>query len=444
MNKIVVSVSNISKLYQMNKFHYESFKEATANYFKSIISGKKNTPALTSFWALKDISFELEKGDALGIIGRNGSGKSTLLKILSEVTEPTEGKIELNGKVASILEIGMGFNTDLTGRENVFLSGSMLGMNRQEIKKHLNDIIKFSEIEKFIDTPVKHYSSGMYVRLAFSIVAHISADILLFDEVLSAGDAAFRIKSLRRINSLIKEGKTILIATHNLGEVVNFCNKAIILEDGKIKQSGDPLVLISDYKEDTHNSALNGQNANNNEGGSEKKKEEEERINNSRTWHHSEESTEDTTARFHQILVKARGKKPTDKLYSDELLDLEFYFWNPLDGKRVDIAFMLKDSADYPLLASATLLAERSEDSNAKGLYRASCEISANFLNPGFFVLDVFLLENRKDTVYKLQDALSFRVHFAKGKTRTFEERLTSPLKLITPWDLSKVNHNAI
>src|SRR6202045_3846025 len=191
------------------------------------------------FWALKDVSLQVREGEVLGLIGRNGAGKTTLLKILSRITRPTEGWAEIRGRVRSLLEVGTGFHPELTGRENTYLSGSILGMSKREIDRKFDEIVAFAEIEDFIETPVKHYSSGMYVRLAFAVAAHLEPEILLVDEVLSVGDSAFQKKCLGKMNEVSRAGRTVVFISHNMAAVENLCNRGILLEEGKVTYSGD-------------------------------------------------------------------------------------------------------------------------------------------------------------------------------------------------------------
>lgn len=199
-------------------------------------------------WSLKDINFEIEKGDAVGIIGRNGAGKSTLLKLLSRVTKPTTGHFEVNGRIASLLEVGTGFNPEMTGRENIFLNGAILGMRRHEIKRKFDEIVDFAGVERYIDTPVKRYSSGMYVRLAFAVAAHLESEILIVDEVLAVGDAEFQKKCLGKMGDVSKgEGRTVLFVSHNMGAVQNLCNKGILLEKGKLSLNNEIQIVLQNY-----------------------------------------------------------------------------------------------------------------------------------------------------------------------------------------------------
>src|ERR1700730_2171622 len=202
-----------------------------------LISGEQQVQGdeIEEFWALRNVSFEVKQGEVLGIIGRNGAGKSTLLKILSRVTEPSDGRVVLNGRMASLLEVGTGFHPDLTGRENILLNGAILGMSRKEIRSKFDEIIEFAQIDRFVDTPVKRYSSGMYVRLAFAIAAHLDSEILIVDEVLAVGDAQFQEKCLKKMNEIATQNRTVLFVSHNINSVLALCNKGILLEKGEVK-----------------------------------------------------------------------------------------------------------------------------------------------------------------------------------------------------------------
>jgi len=231
MSDIAIKVEELSKLYKIGTSTKGSLSETLTNLF----SNSKTSEKEIDFWALKDISFEVKKGEVVGVIGRNGAGKSTLFKILSRITEPTTGKIEINGRVSSLLEVGTGFHPELTGRENIFLNGTILGMKRTEIKSKFDEIVAFSGIEKFIDTPVKRYSSGMYVRLAFAVAAHLEPEILIIDEVLAVGDGEFQKKCLGKMEDVSrKDGRTILFVSHDMGAISKLCQKAQLLDKGRL------------------------------------------------------------------------------------------------------------------------------------------------------------------------------------------------------------------
>src|SRR5450631_3844533 len=240
----VIAVENLSKKYiigHQKQERYTALRDVLTNGAKRFtdklrhpFAAPERDPTHEEFWALKDVSFDIQQGDRVGIIGRNGAGKSTLLKVLSRITEPTSGKVSIKGRVASLLEVGTGFHPELTGRENIFLNGAILGMSKAEIKKKFDEIVAFAEVEKFLDTPVKRYSSGMYVRLAFAVAAHLEPEILIVDEVLAVGDAHFQKKCLGKMQEVKGGGRTVLFVSHNMGAVRSLCSRAIVIENGKV------------------------------------------------------------------------------------------------------------------------------------------------------------------------------------------------------------------
>jgi len=246
MNKPIISAQNISKKYTLGERQlYYNFRDTISNILKRPFRNENLTQ--DKFWALKNVSFKINQGDVVGIIGRNGAGKSTLLKILSRITPPTTGEITLRGRVGSLLEVGTGFHQELSGRENVFLNGAILGMSHTEVKAKYNEIVAFAEIEKFIDTPVKHYSTGMYMRLAFAVAAHLEPEILLVDEVLAVGDAQFQKKCLGKMSEVSKKGRTVIFVSHNMLAINQLCNKAILLNKGKMILFGPVKKVVSKY-----------------------------------------------------------------------------------------------------------------------------------------------------------------------------------------------------
>jgi len=249
-----IRVRHLSKQYRIGgpQEPYHTFRDAIVNSLKAPMKVFHKAPLVEGFWALKDISFDVEPGEVVGIIGRNGSGKSTLLKILSRITSPTEGTVELHGRVGSLLEVGTGFHPEMTGRENIFLNGSILGMKRKEIDDKLDEIVKFSEIDKFLDTPVKRYSSGMYVRLAFAVAANMEPEILVVDEVLAVGDAGFQKKCLGKMGDVAKEGRTVLFVSHQMAAVENLCSRALLINSGQILEEGKSSEVIETYLKKMH------------------------------------------------------------------------------------------------------------------------------------------------------------------------------------------------
>jgi lipopolysaccharide transport system ATP-binding protein len=251
----MISAENVGKRYRLRhqaRQPYATLRDTLTAQVRRLLCIESNTNEVGSFtdedfWALKDISFEIDSGDVVGIIGRNGAGKSTLLKILSRITEPTSGRVRLRGRVASLLEVGTGFHPELTGRENIFLNGAILGMTKREIRRRFDEIVDFAEVERFLDTPVKHYSSGMYVRLAFAVAAHLEPEILVVDEVLAVGDAGFQKKCLGKMTGLSRGGRTVLFVSHNIQAVSALCDCGIYLQDGRLAFAGPIAETVAQY-----------------------------------------------------------------------------------------------------------------------------------------------------------------------------------------------------
>ena len=248
--KSIIKVEGLSKQYRIGATNtYATLRDAVSGAVRAPLKRflRNGNHDANTIWALKDVSFEIWPGEVVGIIGRNGAGKSTLLKILSRVTKPTTGQVELFGRIGSLLEVGTGFHPDLTGRENIFLSGAILGMRRTEIERKFDDIVAFSELEKFIETPVKWYSSGMYVRLAFSVAAHLEPEILMMDEVLAVGDAAFQQKCMDKMREIRQQGRTILFVSHDMAAITRLCKRAVLIEHGEISADGEPREVVNRY-----------------------------------------------------------------------------------------------------------------------------------------------------------------------------------------------------
>lgn len=264
MSKPVIKVEQVSKKFIIShetQEKYTALRDVIVNKARNIVGGNKGKQGKSreEFYALQDVSFDVNEGDRIGIIGRNGAGKSTLLKILSRITEPSSGRITIRGRVASLLEVGTGFHPELTGRENIYLNGAILGMSRIEIRKKFDEIVAFAEIEKFLDTPVKRYSSGMYVRLAFAVAAHLEPEILIVDEVLAVGDAQFQKKCLGKMEDVSKnEGRTVLFVSHNMGVIAQLCNRGILLNKGHVETHGDITDVVDRYIRNSNSSDGSG------------------------------------------------------------------------------------------------------------------------------------------------------------------------------------------
>ncbi len=254
MSDVAITVENLSKQYVLGrrKAPQDALSDALESAARSPLKwlrarAERNREPAERFWAVKDVNFSIKQGEAVGVVGRNGAGKSTLLKLLSRITEPTTGSIRCRGRVASLLEVGTGFHPELSGRENIFLNAAILGMRRTEIARRFDEIVAFSEVERFLDTPVKRYSSGMYVRLAFAVAAHLEPEVLIVDEVLAVGDAAFQKKCLGKMGSVVHEGRTVFLVSHNMAAITALCTRALLFEKGQLAFSGSPPAVVEEY-----------------------------------------------------------------------------------------------------------------------------------------------------------------------------------------------------
>ena len=421
MSDIAVRVENLGKLYRIGQIvGYSTLRESLTNAVAapfrwlrrtedrrqktgqktddgrretdsscppSSVSGPPNT-----IWALKDVSFEVKRGEAVGIIGKNGSGKTTILKILSRITAPTEGYAEIRGRVGSLLEVGTGFHPELTGRENIYLNGAVIGMKRAEVKQKFDEIVAFSEIEKFLDTPVKRYSSGMYVRLAFAVAAHLEPDILIVDEVLAVGDAAFQKKCLGKMGDVAKEGRTVLFVSHNMGAVANLCSKTILVDAGRLTLKGDTREVISNYIGSLTNT-----------GGE-------------IVWRNIETAPGNDIVRLKAVRIKSDGVVTSDVRIDKEIV-IEVDYCN-LEGDNVLVsALELRDKMNAFVLASNNRtkvnlsVDEWYDKARPKGVFRTTCIIPANFLNDDYYSIDIGIVNQRNEWQFRRENVLSFVVH---------------------------------
>lgn len=343
-------------------------------------------------WALRDLSLEAHHGEVLGVIGRNGSGKSTLLKILSRITKPTEGQAEIRGRVGSLLEVGAGFHPELTGRENIFLNGAILGMTRREIERKFDEIVEFAECGRLLDTPIKHYSSGMYVRLAFAVAAHLETEILLVDEVLAVGDAAFQKKCLGKIGDAAKQGRTVLFVTHNMTAVESLCTRAICLHEGRVILEGQPAAVTSRYlqnwlpafKDVVHDNI--------------------------------ETAPGNDMIRLHRARVRPLNGSPTVPLTVRTAFVVEFECWKLAVQSRLDLAAEMFNEQGVSVFATA----ENRESPAPAGLLRSSFIVPADLMNNGTYRLRlvVFLNGIGATVVADWEDLLVFEIQDAASELR--------------------------
>jgi lipopolysaccharide transport system ATP-binding protein len=380
MSDIAVKVENLSKKYVIGAKDDRFLYERITNGFKSLFSrnGKKKE---TEFWALRDINLEIKQGDVVGIIGKNGAGKSTLLKIISRITQPTTGRITIKGKVASILEVGTGMNRELTGRENIFINGAILGMKQAEIRKKFDEIVAFSGVEKFIDTPIKHYSSGMYVRLAFAIAAHLEPDILIIDEVLAVGDAEFQKKCLGKMDDVSrKEGRTVLFVSHNMTAIQSLCKKAIWINQGQIKDYSDTKTVISKYQSDVE-------------------------ISNKKVWNF-DSAPSNNGIKLLSVSVFSPKSSETSILSVEDDIIIDIRIYSQIPSAELNFSIVLYTSLDVPVFNSV------SESENVtKGYYSGRCFIPKNLLNDDTYRLHVLVVKDTSVPLIDIDNALNFEVN---------------------------------
>lgn len=369
-----------------NRIKYNTLKDSiTKNLVRLFKAKDQDSKSKNTIWALKDVSFEVEQGEILGIIGRNGAGKSTLLKILSRITEPSEGYAEIFGRVGSLLGVGTGFHPELSGRENVFLSGAILGMKKSEIERKFDEIIAFAEVEKFIDTPIKHYSSGMHIRLGFAVAAHFEPEILLVDEVLSVGDAAFQKKCLGKMGDVAKDGRTVLFISHNMGAVRSLCSRAILLEQGKIINDGDPSELISQYL--LSNANITGEG----------KVMFEDRIN----------APGGNDARLRAVkLTDSKGTIRSLFEVNDQIhVEIYYEIIKPVRGMRVVINLMTMQGE----IAFSTTNHNSLPDKIEPGIYKNVCIIPKDLLNIGKYLLRIGADIPKIKTLFPYREYIGFQ-----------------------------------
>jgi lipopolysaccharide transport system ATP-binding protein len=381
MNLIVIQGNGLGKQYRRGLVVDPGLRHALDRFVKSPLSAFRRKKDET-FWALKDVSLEVKEGEVLGLIGRNGAGKTTLLKILSRITKPTTGWAEIRGRVGSLLEVGTGFHPELTGRENTFLSGAILGMGKCEIERKFDEIVAFAELEQFIDTPVKHYSSGMYVRLAFAVAAHLEPEILFVDEVLAVGDAAFQKKCLGKMGNVSRQGRTIVFVSHNMTALQGLCTRVVWLNGGRVIEAGDPRRIIDKYLQT--NSVVNIESV----------------------WRDPATAPGNENVRISYIRTTSPDGKKTITVDTGVLIEIGF------DNLRKDINL---DCTVYLISSEGILIFESGHiiSSNCDsrcGFYHLTGRISAHLLNAGRYSLNVVFGKDQRYVLFRIDDVVSFDV----------------------------------
>ena len=416
MSKIVIKIENLYKEYRLGVVgHGTLYRDLQSWWAKirgkedpnTLIGQSGNGDVKDHILALNDIKLEVKDGEVLGIIGANGAGKSTLLKILSRVTAPTKGTVKVKGRIASLLEVGTGFHSELTGRENIYLNGSILGMSKREIDDKFDEIVKFAELRKFLDTPVKRYSTGMYVRLAFAVAAHLEPEILLIDEVLAVGDAAFQKKCLGKLEEVAKEGRTVLFVSHNMVSIQNLCTKGILLESGKISMEGNVKAVVQEYLKPSQENT--GEVC----------------------WTSPTAAPGDDRARLKAVRIVSEGRV-AGYVDIDKEFHIEIEYWNLGTDSRLAVFMHIFNSMNVCVLTSANFpSASITPDpwySKAYpcGVFRTTCTIPGCFLNDGSYKISLFIdrLMALEVLSFEVQDTGVMRKEYAGPWIGTVRPRL--------------------
>jgi lipopolysaccharide transport system ATP-binding protein len=397
MGKVAIRVQGLSKQFRIGKQErYRAFRdivtEAMLAPFRRAAGLLRGNAAAAAnlnetIWALKDVAFEVKNGDVVGIIGRNGAGKSTLLKILSRITEPTEGQVDIYGRVGALLEVGTGFHPELTGRENIYLNGAILGMKREEIRRKFDEIVAFSEVEKFIDTPVKHYSSGMGLRLGFAVAAHLEPDILIVDEVLAVGDATFQKKCLGKMGEVAGEGRTVLFVSHNLDAVTRLCSRGVLLDQGRVIADGPTQQVVRSYLR----SGLGTMAA--------------------REWQDNIKAPGNDIARLRSVRVTTQTGQTADALDIRQPIGIEMNFEVLAAGHVLvpNLHFFNEDG--ICVFISSDVASEWNSRPRPVGIHKSTCWIPGNFMAEGSFTVNAALSTMNPVVVhFDEHDAVAFQV----------------------------------
>jgi len=426
MGEIAIRVEKIGKKYRIGKREkYKTLRDALAATFTApfqkagrLLRGVGADPGELdqTIWALQDISFEVKRGEVVGIIGGNGAGKSTLLKILSRITEPTVGFAEIHGRVGSLLEVGTGFHPELTGRENIYLNGAILGMKRADIDRQFDEIVAFSEVERFIDTPVKHYSSGMYLRLAFAVAAHLEPEILLVDEVLAVGDAGFQKKCLGKMGSVAKEGRTVLFVSHNLGAITQLCGTAVQMEKGRLKRVGPSIAVVTAYLSSSFGTEVKS------------------------SWSNESLESNHAEVQFKSVRLLSIDEQPLSIVNFNESLLIEIAYDVKIPMRDLSVIFHVYDSMNNIVFESLdTDMPERRGCIIDPGLYLATAKIPPYLLKPGRYYLSFDSFVEGVKLIERLEGALTFDVSEVGCTLHPNRNGIVSP---VLDWKVCRSNNN--
>lgn len=427
MTKIAIQVEDVSKLYQLGTIGTGSLKKDLHQWwatsvrkrndpFSAELSLETNVVNKSHIWALKQVNLDVKQGEVWGIIGGNGSGKSTLLKIISRIVRPTQGVVRGNGRLSSMLEVGTGFHQELSGRENIYLSGYVLGMKRQEIRQRFDEIVEFSGVGPFIDTPVKRYSSGMYVRLAFAVSAHLQSDILIVDEVLAVGDAAFQKKCISKMQDFShNEGRTILFVSHNMQAVASLCQHALWLQRGKVVAMGPTKSIMNQYINQAQLSQLR------------------------QAWNYPHEAPGNDTIRVKSIKLVSQSDEPDAPIDVRTPLAIQFQLWLMQDDLRLLTGIHLFSYSGECILDVMSPFNEYK-----KGLIEGECIIPGNFLNDGSYYISLIAYSDKWDELYYHQECLTFEVEDHREKNMHFSGKWMGAVRPKLPVRVIQVESNQL
>ena len=428
MSDTVISVENVSKAYRLGQIGGGTLREDLARWWAKL--RRQPDPFLKigeehharkmgeQFWALDDVSFQVKQGEVLGIIGRNGAGKSTLLKILSQVTSPTSGQIKIKGRIASLLEVGTGFHPELTGRENVFLNGAILGMTKAEIRRKFDEILAFSGIEEFIDTPVKRYSSGMYVRLAFAVAAHLEPEILIVDEVLAVGDAEFQKKCMGKMGDVASKGRTILFVSHNMAAVSKLCGQSVLMDSGRVRLTGPTNEILQHYlKVGTHSDGI-------------------------RTWNDGE-NTQDPRLKMLALRILAPDGTTTGHvdIRRPFTIEVEYEVLETLPQLRIGLRVVTPEGT-IAFSTSDSVAPNYADGSRVAGIYSTRCVIPGNLLNEGYYSLVAGADIPFKAVLFFEEAAMGFYVEQTSDLKTRFPEKWPGAVCPLLEWQTEKIDKN--
>lgn len=423
MADVAVRAVQLGKIYRLGERQsYQTVRDVLAAAARSPLRrlsrrpGAAPTSADQWVWALEDVSFELREGEALGIIGRNGAGKSTLLKILSRITEPTTGHAVISGRVGALLEVGTGFHPELTGRENITLNGAILGMRRAEIDRKFDDIVTFAGVERFIDTPVKRYSTGMHARLAFAVAAHLEPDILIVDEVLAVGDAAFQKRCMGKMGDAARSGRTVLFVSHNMGAIESLCSRAIWLDGGRSIADGAPSEVISRYL-GTCLSVLN-----------------------EHVWPEPDLAPGNDRVRIRRAQVRCERGDPEDQISVSTPFVIEFEYWNMREGARLNLSLHVYNEQGV-IVFNAVPTEETVWQGRPfpRGLFRDVCHVPGDLLNDGVHRIELLVVEDLSRVIHRMEDVLVFEVRDADAPRDGSYERRVGAVRPRLAWETEQL-----